>query len=82
MGSHQQLTTREQDVYDRYSEDLEQLTFNSKPIINGMTGLANDYSSDFPHVIVRAIEDKIQTVSFIQGYFTSIGQMLNWTHAH
>lgn len=61
MGSHNQLTTREQDIYDLYSEDLERLTFNSKPIINSMTELANDYSSDFPHVIVRAIEDKIQT---------------------
>ena len=63
MGSHQQMTAREKDIYETYSEDLERLTFNSKPIINSMTELANDYSSDFAHIIVRCIEDKIKVVS-------------------
>ena len=63
MGTHQQMTAREKDIYDTYSEDLERLTFNSKPIINSMTELANDYSSDHAHVIVRCIEDKIKIVS-------------------
>ena len=63
MGSQKQMTAREKDIYDTYSEDLERLTFNSKPIINSMTELANDYSSDFAHIIVRCIEDKIKVVS-------------------
>ena len=62
MGSHQQMTAREKDIYDTYSEDLETLTFNSKPVINSMTELANEYSSDFAHIIVRCIEDKIKMV--------------------
>jgi len=62
MAGHQQMTAREKDIYDTYSEDLEGLTFNSKPIINSMTELANEYSSDFAHVIVRCIEDKIKMV--------------------
>ena len=53
MAGPQQMTAREKDIYDTYSEDLEGLTFNSKPIINSMTELANEYSSDFAHVIVR-----------------------------
>ena len=62
MAGHQQMTAREKDIYDTYSEDLDGLTFNSKPIINSMTELANEYSSDFAHVIVRCIEDKIKMV--------------------
>lgn len=66
MGSHQQMTAREKDIYDTYSEDLETLTFNSKPVINSMTELANEYSSDFAHIIVRCIEDKIKMVETTQ----------------
>ena len=33
MGAHQ-MTAREKDIYETYSEDLEGLTFNSKPVIN------------------------------------------------
>jgi hypothetical protein len=73
MASHQQMTAREKDIYDTYSEDLERLTFNSKPVINSMTELANEYSSDFAHVIVRCIEDKIKIVSeFWQGLFSRV----------
>ena len=71
MAGHQQMTAREKDIYDTYSEDLEGLTFNSKPIINSMTELANEYSSDFAHVIVRCIEDKIKMVSSLSNLFLS-----------
>lgn len=66
MAGHQQMTAREKDIYDTYSEDLDGLTWNSKPIINSMTELAIEYSSDFAHVIVRCIEDKIKMVSSSQ----------------
>ena len=65
MAGHQQMTAREKDIYDTYSEDLDGLTWNSKPIINSMTELAIEYSSDFAHVIVRCIEDKIKMVCTI-----------------
>ena len=63
MGAHQ-MTAREKDIYETYSEDLEGLTFNSKPVINSMTELANEYSNDFAHIIVRCIEDKIKSVRY------------------
>ena len=69
MAGHQQMTAREKDIYDTYSEDLDGLTWNSKPIINSMTELAIEYSSDFAHVIVRCIEDKIKMVCTILDSF-------------
>jgi len=70
MAGHQQMTAREKDIYDTYSEDLDGLTgyLDKVPgyLISSMTELAIEYSSDFAHVIVRCIEDKIKMVSSSQ----------------
>ena len=69
MAGHQQMTAREKDIYDTYSEDLDGLTgyLDKVPgyLISSMTELAIEYSSDFAHVIVRCIEDKIKMVCTI-----------------
>lgn len=53
----------EREISDLYSEDLQRLTFNSKPVISNLTELANEYKNRYAHVIVRLIEDRIKTVS-------------------
>ncbi|XP_075235212.1 uncharacterized protein LOC142332584 isoform X2 [Lycorma delicatula] len=55
------LSAREEDVMKEYSSSLEDLTVNSKPLINMLTMLA-DENSAFASVIVLAIEKHLQKV--------------------
>lgn len=56
------MTSSEREVFELYSEDLQRLTFNSKPVISNLTELANEYRQRFAHVIVRIIEERIRKV--------------------
>ena len=43
----------------RYKEDLDELTFNSRPHIIHLTELARDYGRKIPQAIVYLIEQKV-----------------------
>jgi len=53
---------KEREVYELYSEDLDRLTLNSKPVISNLTELADEYKRDYAPLIVRIIEDRIKRV--------------------
>jgi len=53
---------KEREVFELYSEDLDRLTMNSKPVISNLTELAEEYRVDHAPLIVRIIEDRIRKV--------------------
>lgn len=53
---------KEREVFELYSEDLDRLTINSKPVISNLTELADEYKRDFAPLIVRIIEDRVKRV--------------------
>ena len=52
---------KKQEIYDIYCNALQELTFNSKPIITKLTMLAEKYSA-FAPVIARAVSDHWNSV--------------------
>ena len=50
---------------DDYRVSLEDLTFNSKPLINTLTMIAHENIHEAP-IIVKVIEQQLQRVYFIQ----------------
>jgi len=54
---------REREVYELYSESLQRLTFNARPVISNLTELAYDYSRDFAPLIVKIIEERTRHVA-------------------
>lgn len=54
---------KEREVFELYSEDLDRLTINSKPVISNLTELADEYKKDYAPLIVRIIEDRVKKVS-------------------
>jgi len=56
-------STPERDAAKAYEDTLSSLKDNSKPVINTLTELANEYGREFPHVIVSCIEERIKEVS-------------------
>ena len=63
---------KEREVYELYSEDLDRLTLNSKPVISNLTELADEYKRDYAPLIVRIIEDRIKRVSYSRTSFQSV----------
>ena len=55
---------KEREVFELYSEDLDRLTINSKPVINNLTEVADEYKREFAPLIVRIIEDRVKRVRF------------------
>ena len=53
---------KEREVFELYSEDLDRLTINSKPVISNLTELADEYKRDYAPLIVRIIEDRVKRV--------------------
>ena len=60
FGSTAEMAEAEEEVAASYAAELEELTFNSKPIINSLTMIAEEL---LPHasVLVKVIEDKIRS---------------------
>jgi len=54
---------KEREVFELYSEDLDRLTINSKPVINNLTEVADEYKREFAPLIVRIIEDRVKRVA-------------------
>ena len=55
--------TEEDDVCEEYASSLEDLTFNSKPLINVLTMLAEENSKYGPR-IVKLIEKRLLEVCY------------------
>jgi pre-mRNA cleavage complex 2 protein Pcf11 len=58
-----EVATMEEEVIQEYCSSLEELTANSKPLINMLTMLAEDNEQYAPE-IVKVIESHLQQVSF------------------
>ena len=54
--------TMEDDPIEEYQSSLDDLTMNSKPLINALTMLADEYVQFAPR-IVQVIESRIQKVA-------------------
>lgn len=52
-----------EDIRSSYEEELAGLTFNSKPIINMLTTIAQE-NINAATVICKTIEDRVHSVSF------------------
>ena len=59
------------EVHKLVSEALEELTFNSRPIIMKLTQLAEKYKRVNPEVVVQLIEERIRKVR-VMFYTTGI----------
>lgn len=67
-------------VLEEYRASLEDLTFNSKPLINMLTVLAEEnysYASD----LVKLIESQVYQVSFFPAMYFCL-QILGYTRAN
>ena len=51
-----------QDIYDKYRSSLQELTFNSKPIITKLTMMAENLAP-FAPVVARAVADHWRVVT-------------------
>lgn len=58
------LTEKELEVQKEYLDTLNTLHFNSKPLIDVLTDVA-DENKEFARVIVKCIEDQLEKVSNI-----------------
>lgn len=71
-----------EDIVESYSSSLQDLTFNSKPLINMLTMLAEDHEQYAPQ-IVQVIEQHIEQVQtnflFLMITFTYLFRMENDT---
>ncbi len=56
------LTEKEGEIYNEYLETLQNLTFNSKTVIDVLTEVA-DENKEYARVIVQCIEDQLEKVS-------------------
>lgn len=52
------------EIKDEYTSSLSDLTINSKPLINMLTMLAEDYMEN-ASVIVQAVEEHLEKVTFL-----------------
>lgn len=60
MGSRQ--TEREDEIKEEYLKTLQDLTFNSKPLIDVLTEVA-DENREYASTIVQCIEEQLERVS-------------------
>ena len=58
------MASQPNDVVTEYKTAIQDLTFNSKPLINALTMLAED-NKDFGSNIIKVICDRIMEVIFI-----------------
>ncbi len=56
-------TAHERDAAKAYEDTLSSLKDNSKPVINTLTELANEYGRESSHIIASCIEERIKEVS-------------------
>lgn len=55
------LTDKEQEIYNEYLDSLQNLSVNSKPMIDMLTDVAGE-NKDYSRVIVKCIEDQLERV--------------------
>lgn len=68
----------DQNVFRGYfNHELKQLTFNSKPIINGLTILAHEHATRMAPIVCQCLEEHIRQVRAI-ALFTSLGSPSFW----
>ena len=56
-----------EEIAAEYKTSLEDLTFNSKPVINMLTMVAEE-NIDYAEQIVRVIEERLNKVHYIYAY--------------
>jgi len=54
-----------------FRQELQALTFNSKPIITNLTILVHENTVRMSGVVASVLEEQLQRVSFIQRFFFS-----------
>lgn len=57
-----QLTEKQAEIREEYLKTLQDLTFNSKPLIDVLTEVAEE-NKDFAPTIVNCIKDQLENVS-------------------